>query len=183
MLGLGAVAVVVRAFTVQVVQHEAWARRAEARDIRERDVAPRRGGIFDRDMTPLAATYEAYHVEVAVNELEDVAAARRLIQESLGVSVAQVARQFRGPYPYFDGPFDAMQVQPLRGIKGIHFQPLLGREHPMGDLARPLAFQAGLQLEDGGRLAAQGTLVPDTGVLQADVRIAQFSLVPFARIV
>jgi cell division protein FtsI (penicillin-binding protein 3) len=138
LLGLGAVAVVGRAFTVQVVQHDAWSKRAEDRDILERPVEPRRGGIFDRDMMPLAATYEAYHVEVAVNELEDVAAARRLIEKSLGVSAEHVARQFRGPYPYFDGPFDAMQVQSIRSLKGIHLQPLLGREHPMGTLARPL---------------------------------------------
>jgi uncharacterized protein involved in outer membrane biogenesis len=47
------------------------------------------------------------------------------------------------------------------------------------DLTRSLAFQAGLQMGDGGRLAAQGQLVPDTGALQADVRVAQFSLAPF----
>lgn len=138
MLGLGAVAVIGRAFTVQVVQHNAWSERARQRDVREREVAPRRGGIFDRDMMPLAATYEAYHVEVAVNELEDVAGTRRLLERGLGLTAQQVARQFRGPYPYFDGPFDAMQVQALRGVSGIRLQPLLGREHPLGTLARPL---------------------------------------------
>jgi cell division protein FtsI (penicillin-binding protein 3) len=137
-LGLGAVAVVGRAFAVQVVQHDAWSARARERDVREREVTARRGGIFDRDLIPLAATYEAYHVQVAVNELEDVAEARRVLQRSLELSPAQVARQFRGPYPYFDGPFDAVQVQPLRNMRGIHLTRLLGREHPMGDLARPL---------------------------------------------
>ena len=137
-LGLGAVAVIVRAFTVQVVQHNAWSERAKQRDVREREVTPRRGGILDRDLIPLAATYEAYHVKVAVNELADVAGTRRLLQRSLGLTAEQLARQFRGNYPYFDGPYDAMQVQELRGLRGIHLEPLLGREHPMGTLARPL---------------------------------------------
>lgn len=138
LLGLGAAAVLGRAFMVQVVQHNVWAERARQRDVREREVEPRRGGIFDRDGMPLAATYEAYHVQVSVNELADVATTRRTLQRALGVPPAVVARQFRGPYPYFDGPYDAAQVQPLRGMRGIHLQPLLGREHPMGLLARPL---------------------------------------------
>lgn len=138
MLGLGAVAVIGRAFVVQVIQHDAWAERAKQRDVRERPVPPRRGGIFDRDYMPLAATFEAYHVKVSVNELEDVAGTRRLVQRSLGLPATVVARQFRGPYPYFDGPFDAMQVQALRGLRGVHLEPLLGREHPMGTLALPL---------------------------------------------
>lgn len=137
-LGLGAVVVVARAFAVQVVQHEAWAERARERDVRTRAVAPRRGGIYDRNGTPLAATFEAYHLKVAVNELQDVAHTRRTIIQSLGVPEAVVTAQFRRPYPYFDGPFDAAQVQALRGQPGIHLEPLPGREHPMGALARPL---------------------------------------------
>ncbi len=138
MLALGAVAVVARAFVVQVVEHDAWVLRAEQRNIRARDIPARRGGIYDRDGTPLAATFEAYHVSVSVNELVDVPHTRRVIREDLGVSAATVAREFRGPYPYFDGPFDATEVQRLRRIRGVHLQPLLGREHPMGRLARPL---------------------------------------------
>lgn len=138
LLALGGVAVVARAFVVQVVEHDAWTLRAEQRNIRARDIAARRGGIYDRDGTPLAATFEAYHVSVAVNELEDVAATRRMLHRELGVASAVVAREFRNAYPYFDGPFDATQVQRLRRVRGIHLQPLLGREHPMGLLARPL---------------------------------------------
>lgn len=137
-LALGAVVVLGRAFQIQVLQHKQWATRAEARDVRTRELSPRRGGIYDRDGTPLAATYEAYHVKVALNELIDPAGTRKLIQRSLGIPAEQVSRQFRNRYPYFDGPFDATQVQPLRGVRGIHLEPLLGREHPMGNLARAI---------------------------------------------
>jgi cell division protein FtsI (penicillin-binding protein 3) len=137
-LALGALVVVGRAFAVQVVQHDAWAARATERDLRLRDVPARRGGIYDRRGVTLAATYEAYHVKIAVNELADVAEMRRLITRALGVPAATVARQFRGPYPYFDGPFDAAQVEPIRGRTGVHLEPLLAREYPMGLLARPL---------------------------------------------
>lgn len=137
-LGLGALLVLGRAFQIQVLQHKQWATRAEARDVRTREIPPRRGGIYDRDGTPLAATYEAYHVKVALNELTDPDETRRLIQRTLGLGAEQVSRQFRNRYPYFDGPFDATQVQSLRGTRGVHLEPLLGREHPMGSLARPI---------------------------------------------
>lgn len=138
LLALGGIAVVARAFVVQVVEHDAWVLRAEQRNIRARDIAARRGGIYDRDGVPLAATFEAYHVSVSVNELLDVAQARRMLEQDLRVSRRTIEREFRNPYPYFDGPFDATQVQRLRHVRGVHLEPLLGREHPMGVLAQPL---------------------------------------------
>lgn len=137
-LGLAALAVVGRAFAVQVVQHDAWAERAAQRDLRVREVPARRGGIYDRNGTALAATFEAYHVTISVNELANPAEMRRLLTRSLGIPAAQVNAQFRRPYPYFDGPFDAVQVEAIRGRKGVHLDPVLAREHPMGLLALPL---------------------------------------------
>lgn len=173
-LALGAVVVIGRAFIVQVVEHDAWVLRAEQRNIRARAVPARRGGIFDRDGTPLAATYEAYHVSLSLNELQDVAAARRLVTQSLGVPAIAVARAFRNPYPYFDGPFDATEVQPLRGMRGVHLQPLLGREHPMGRLALPLVGRTDREAGHGieGIEAAYDTLLsgrPGTERVWVDV--------------
>lgn len=134
---IGAV-LLARAFNVQVLQHDAWAERATERDVRVREVPARRGGIHDRRGVPLAVTFEAYHVKLAVNELEDPAEMRRLVTRALEVPPGEVARQFRGPYPYFHGPFDAAQVEAIRGRRGVHLEPLLAREYPMGFLARPL---------------------------------------------
>lgn len=138
LLGVGAAAVLVRAFTVQVRQHDIWAERAEARDVRTETIAPRRGSIHDRDGTPLAATFEAYHVTVAVNELRDPAVDRQRIGAALDIPDAELARRFRADYPYFDGPYDAAQVHAIRNLRGVHLTAVHGREHTLGDVARPL---------------------------------------------
>ncbi len=137
-LGLGAAVVVVRAFTVQVEQHALWSVRAEARDVRTRAIAARRGSLYDRDGNTLAATYEAFHVSVSLNELRDTVAARQLIGKALDIPAAEMVRRFRRDHPYFDGPYDAAQVHPIRSLRGVHLDPLTGREHPMGELALPL---------------------------------------------
>ena len=46
------------------------------------------------------------------------------------------------------------------------------------DLKQPVNFIAALNLREGGQLAAQGSVVPDSGALQADVRVRQLALAP-----
>ncbi len=46
------------------------------------------------------------------------------------------------------------------------------------DLAQPVRFNGALALRAGGQLSAQGTLVPKTGVLKADVQLKQLALAP-----
>ena len=47
------------------------------------------------------------------------------------------------------------------------------------DLDRPVVFDARLRMDDGGQLAAQGSVVPQSGAMQADVRAGQLALAPF----
>jgi hypothetical protein len=46
------------------------------------------------------------------------------------------------------------------------------------DLRQPVRFDASLNLREGGRLSAQGSVVPDSGALQAGVRVQQLALAP-----
>ncbi|MBE7942564.1 MULTISPECIES: DUF748 domain-containing protein [Ramlibacter] len=46
------------------------------------------------------------------------------------------------------------------------------------DLDKPLTFDADVQVQEGGRLSAQGTLVPATAALQAQVQVAGLALKP-----
>ena len=46
------------------------------------------------------------------------------------------------------------------------------------DLKRPVKFDAGMDIREGGQLSAQGNVVPDNAALQADVRIKQLALAP-----
>lgn len=179
-LGLGAVTVAVRAFQVQVREHDMWTRRAEARDVKERVLPARRGSILDRDGTALAATYEAYHVQVSLNELRDTAEARRRIAAALDIPPAELARQFRRDHPYFDGPFDAAQVHDIRSLRGVHLEPLTGREHPMGSLALPLLGRTDRETDRGleGLEAAFDTLLTGTPGSERALRDNRGRLVP-----
>ncbi len=179
-LGLGAAVVVARAFVVQVREHALWSRRAAARDVRTTTIPARRGSLYDRDGTPLAATYEAYHVQVAVNELADPAEARRLIGRALDVPPGELATRFRSAYPYFDGPYDAAQVHPIRSLRGVHLEPLTGREHPMGSLALPLIGRTDRESNRGleGIEATYDTLLAGTPGVERALRDNRGRLVP-----
>jgi cell division protein FtsI (penicillin-binding protein 3) len=133
-------AVVGRAAQVQIIQRERWTREAQQQRT-ERAVLPaRRGALYDRNGVPLAITQEFYHVGVAPNELEDIRSGFVLLVRSLGVSAAALDRGFqaRKRWIYLHGPFNATQVQPLRGVKGIHLTGDFQRFYPSRDLARPI---------------------------------------------
>jgi hypothetical protein len=61
----------------------------------------------------------------------------------------------------------------------LHLTDLsLKLEGASSDLTKMVAFNAGLNVREGGQLAAQGSVVPGTGQLQADVRVKQLALAP-----
>ncbi|MBC7857799.1 MAG: DUF748 domain-containing protein, partial [Burkholderiaceae bacterium] len=47
-----------------------------------------------------------------------------------------------------------------------------------GDLGKPLKFDVGMRVREGGQLSARGKVVPSSGALQADVKINQLALAP-----
>ncbi len=51
-------------------------------------------------------------------------------------------------------------------------------EGASSDLKRPVKFNAALNLREGGQMAAQGSVVPDSGAVQADVQVKQLALTP-----
>ncbi len=145
---VGIAAVVARAAQLQILQGARWSREAEAQRT-ERAVLPaRRGTLYDRNGVPLAVTQEFYHVGVAPNELTDHRGAVRLLAAQLAVPAGEIERDLaRKKWAYWNGPFTATQVQPLRGWKGIHLDGEFLRFYPARDLARPII--GGLSLEAG----------------------------------
>jgi len=64
------------------------------------------------------------------------------------------------------------------GVK-VHVNDLAVKlEGASSDLAKPVKFNAALNLREGGELNAQGSVVPDGRVLQAEVRIKKLALAP-----
>jgi cell division protein FtsI (penicillin-binding protein 3) len=103
----------------------------------------RRGAIYDRHGTPLALTQETYHVGVAANELRWPAEDWAVIARHLRLAPRQVTRARARRYAYFAGPFTAVQVEPLREVRGVHLEPVLNRFYPAPDLARTVIGRLG----------------------------------------
>ncbi len=137
-LGLATVAIVVRAFQLQILQHSAWHARAESRDVRTRTVQARRGALLDRDGVPLAVTAIAYHISLAHDQMADAAAVARLLEQDLDLPASTVRRAMQQRVPYFDGPFSGAEVQRVRRLRGVDLHQLALREYPLGAVGRRL---------------------------------------------
>lgn len=161
MLALGAVAVVVRAAQLQLVEGTRWSAEAE-RSRRERVVLPaRRGGIFDRNGVPLAVTQEFFDVGIAPNELRDPGQDARTIARALSLPLAKVLRALATrKWVYYRGPYNGLEVQDLRPVRGTYLIEQYSRHYPAGPLAR----------------AVIGALVPDSGRGASGVELALDSL-------
>ena len=141
---------VVRAAQVQIIHGRRWAEEAQAQRT-ERIVLPaRRGTLFDRHGTPLAVTQETYHVGVAPNELRDPAADGVAISRRLGLTARTWQAALQRRYAYFLGPYSALEVQPLRSVRGVHLESVLNRFYPDPDAARATIGR----LDDDGRGAS-----------------------------
>ena len=136
-----------RAAQVQIVQGRRWAEEAKAQRT-ERIVLPaRRGTLYDRHGTPLAVTQETYRVGIAPNELRDPAADGALITRRLGLPSRSWQDASRKRYAYFAGPYSALEVQPLRAVRGVHLEAVLNRFYPDPGVARATIGRLG----DDGR--------------------------------
>lgn len=128
-LMLGTLGVLARAAQLQLVQGEHWARKAaESRTVREA-IAAHRGSIKDRSGNPIVVSHEWYHVSVAPEQVTDTVQFSRTVGRVLGASPREVERKIRGGRPsiYFHGPYDAVTVQSIRKLAGVHLSPVYPR--------------------------------------------------------
>lgn len=141
---LGLALILARAAQVQLLEGAEHAARAEAQRTDRVTLPARRGTIYDRNGVILAHSQQVHHVGVAANELCpgrargcDEAAKIKRIATQVGVSSREVRRALRDGYAYFHGPFTSAQVEPIRGMRGVHLTSELVRFHPDPDFARP----------------------------------------------
>lgn len=147
---LGLVLLAGRAAQVQLLEGRHWAEEAEAQRT-ERIVLPaRRGTLSDRRGTPLALTEATYHVGIAPNELREPVGDGALVCRQLGLSARAWQQALRRRYAYFAGPFSALEVQPLRTVRGVHLESVLNRFYPDPEFARATIGRLG----DDGRGAS-----------------------------
>jgi uncharacterized protein involved in outer membrane biogenesis len=76
------------------------------------------------------------------------------------------------------GKFNAAVEDQETGIK-VHVDDLAVKlAGASSDLAKPVKFDAGLKVREGGRLTAQGSVVPAKAEVKAQVRLQQLALAP-----
>ena len=137
-LFLGALAVLGRSAQLQLVRGGRYAAEVQrARTVREVLQAPR-GTIYDRSGAALAVTQESYHVSIAPEAVKDRRGLLRALARVTGESLRELEQRFRRARrsDYFPGPYNALEVEPIRGLPGVHLEVVLERIRPMGSVAQ-----------------------------------------------
>src|SRR3989338_402881 len=141
--GLGILALVARAAQIQLMHGARYAEMARSQRTQKVVLPARRGAIFDRNGVPLASTQESFHVGIAPNELKNPRRDAPKIAATLGVSPRELDRDLKRRYAYFNGPFSAARIEPLRGIRGVHLTAEFVRFYPDPRFARMLLGRPG----------------------------------------
>ena len=136
-------ALVLRAAQVQLVEGRRHAAEATAQRTEHVVLEARRGTLSDRHGTALALTQETYHVGIAPNELRDPRADAALIARRLRLAPRDLDRALRRRYAWFSGPYTALDVDPLRTVRGVHPEPVLRRFYPSAEFARAVIGRVG----------------------------------------
>ena len=135
---LAALTVVARAAQLQVVEWGSYHSRALDQQADREPLPAARGGIYDRDGVPLAASRSAWTVAVAPREMLDTAAVLALLGQHTKLSAARARRLTRDSWVPIPGRYDGRVRDALAGVPGIHLTRVSERFYPHGELAREL---------------------------------------------
>ena len=157
-----------RFFQLQVVQHAAYASKAEDNRISIVPIAPNRGLILDRNGVVLARNYSAYTLEIFPAKVQDL---ERTIQE-LG-EVVEVQAKDRGRFRKLFAETRNAESLPIRTrlsdeevarfaanryrFPGVEIKARLFRQYPHGELASHVVGYIGrINTRDQEKLAELG---------------------------
>jgi len=145
-------AVALRLMWVQVVSAPALARKATAQRLRDIELPPRRGTIYDREGEPLAVSIGARTVFASPNQITDKAGTARALASSLGVDEAQLLQKLQrdSGFVYIARKVDMSRATALEelDLEGIGFLDDFQRLYPSGELASQVLGFVGM--EDAG---------------------------------
>ncbi|HEX2167788.1 MAG TPA: penicillin-binding transpeptidase domain-containing protein [Longimicrobiales bacterium] len=129
-----------RAFQLGAVEGESWHTRALDQQGDTLTLEPPRGTIYDRDGVPLAASHEVFSIAVAPREIADAAEVRSLLVKHLGATKTEARRYTDDDRSWvvLPGRYGLEVRDALEGVPGVHFETVLRRFYPNGDIAREL---------------------------------------------
>ena len=169
------VLVSLRAFALQVLEGESWRAKAENQQADSSALPAPRGTIYDRDGVPLAASHEAFRINLAPHEVVNRDRLSELLQKHAGLNrrEAQRALNTEKRWVVLPGRFNAETRQALDGVRGVYFDRVLRRFYPRGNIATELlggvtpegSALGGLELELDDVLSGR----PGRAILRRDV--------------
>ena len=173
---LATVFMIGRAAQLQLVQNEKWHDRATDQHATQSVVPAARGTIYDRDGIPLAASSEAFRINIAPREVKDSAALARKLEKLTGLNRSVVRRSLNGErrWVVLPGDYPSSVREALDGTRGVYFDRVLKRFYPHGEIAREIlgsvnaagSAMGGIELEFDTLLAGK----PGMATLRRDSR-------------
>ncbi len=136
----GSAVVLGRAVELQILEAETWSAKASDQQRERLSVPAPRGTIYDRNGVPLAASREMYRVAVAPREVRDGAAVAGRLREVLGLNARQARRAVdrERRWVVVPGLYDVEARKELEGVHGVHFERVLERFYPHGEVGLAL---------------------------------------------
>lgn len=132
-------AVALRLVWVQAITANALAERAFNQRLKDIELPPRRGTIYDREGEPLAVSVEAKTVFVSPNQIEDPEAVAKALESTLGGDIAQYRMKLSkdSGFEYIARHVDVDRASALEDLEleGVGFIDDYRRMYPSGELA------------------------------------------------
>ncbi len=134
---LAAVGLATRAAQLQLVDADAWQARAAEQHAKQSVIPAPRGTIYDRDGVPLAASSEAFRINIAPRDVENRSQLAQRLQTLTRLDQKTVRRALdkRKKWVVLPGRYDTSVRQALDGVAGVHFDRVQMRFYPRGAIA------------------------------------------------
>lgn len=178
-LGLFFVAIVGKAFQVQVVNRRAWASRASRQQMNTRDIPAPRGRVLDESGRILAQNQEKVRLDITPREVRELAKLQTVLSRANvpGRVVALIADTLLQNVS-IPGTFLRVDVAPALGMKGVHPTSYVERVVSTSRAARQIIGRVDINgnATDGVEISLDGLLKGKSGVasLVQDVRRRTF---------
>ncbi len=135
---------------IQIVEADAYRALAERQQLVKRQLAARRGSIYDREGRLLAATVRRWSVFADPSAIEHPAETADLLGRTLDLSAARIEKRLLkdGQFVWIKRLMPDAQAEAIRtmGIKGVHLRKESKRAYPQG---RAAAHVVGFTNVDG----------------------------------
>ena len=170
-LALFALALVVRAAQVQLVQADAWRHRAQRQQFAAADVPAPRGDIFDVGGVPLAQSRPTVRLRVAPRELANRAATGRALAK-MGVPREWVVRATdpRRAWVVIPGAFLPGAAAPVAHMRGVYPDAGLERVYTQREAMRRL-----IGVVDARGAAVDGLELTLDSLLRGEARVTRLA--------